>query len=60
MALCFVDVPSQRVCFGPATPVFLPSKLAGHFVDQLAQGPDQCRGLGGIAFTHPGIVALMA
>ncbi|OBA69125.1 hypothetical protein A5641_16275 [Mycobacterium sp. 1554424.7] len=60
MALRFVDVASQCGCFRATTPVLLPSELAGHFVDHIAQSPDQRRGLGGIAFTHRGIVALMA
>jgi hypothetical protein len=39
---------------------FQPGQPAGHFVDRIAQSPDQLHGLAGIAITHERIVASMA
>lgn len=47
-----MDVSSQRCGFQLGTMMLYPAQLAGHFVEQFAQSPDQDQGLGGIVFTH--------
>ena len=52
VSLCFVDIASQRRSFEPGTAVILPDQSSIHLAKQIAQGPDQRHGLGGIAITH--------
>jgi hypothetical protein len=50
-----VDFSSQRGGFKLG--IFQPAQPADHVIAHIAQSPDQLTGLGGIPFTHRGIVS---
>jgi len=55
VGLGLVDFSSQRGGFQLG--IFQPAQPADHVIAHIAQSPDQLTGLGGIPFTHRGIVA---
>jgi hypothetical protein len=55
VGLGFVDFSSQRGGFQLG--IFQPAQPADHVIAHIAQSSDQLTGLGGIPFTHSGIVS---